>query len=367
MEEVWETMFEGKKYYGACGPRNVLIIRSSDSLEGPEIVPRKKGTLTAKDKERLTRQGIPEECWGDDTLLMEARYRRQEERFTVLPVECGDGLTSQGVLDRIRAVMKNTDKPGSKWHYRISIINNYNMFVYTVSVYYIGPGKKHTGDWCFADGFITFNDITRVYMECFRSKTLTVSSDCSYSGRWVRELTYFLDDVGVQPCGHSARKENILLSMYASCKSHQIPHTLLYSARGQVNEEESGQLYHKWSGYEVEQGQHTSHINSTVIKCKEGASFADPCLIANDFTWDKWRENQRIHLVTGEQNGKKAWYYVFLHDDEAMQEQFEAAIGGTINFADYGTVFKSGWGEDPPEKLRRAIERRGDRTKHTYY
>jgi hypothetical protein len=203
-------------------------------------------------------------------------------------------------------------------------------------------------------------------MECFRSKTLTVSSDCSYSGRWVRELTYFLDDVGVQPCGHSARKENILLLMY--CKSHQIPHTLLYSARGQANEEESGVLYERPSGYEVEQGQHTSRTTSTVIKCKEGASIADPCLIANDFTWDKWRENQRIRLVRGEDNGKKAWHYVFLHDDEAMQEQYEAKLkAGTIDLADYGTVFKSGWGEDPPEELRRAIERRGDITKHTYY
>ena len=38
-----------------------------------------------------------------------------------------------------------------------------------VVLHYIGPGKKNTGDWCFADGFITFKDIKEAYMECFRS------------------------------------------------------------------------------------------------------------------------------------------------------------------------------------------------------
>ena len=114
MEEVWEGTFRGVKYYGTFGPRDVLIIRSSESLEGPDIVPRKKGTLTAEDKDRLTSQGIPGECWGDDAELMEARYRREKQRYNVLPMECGDGLTCQSVMDRIREVMKNTDKPGGR-------------------------------------------------------------------------------------------------------------------------------------------------------------------------------------------------------------------------------------------------------------
>ena len=183
----------------------------------------------------------------------------------------------------------------------------------------------------------------------------------------MRELAYFLDDVGVQPCGHSARKENILLAVCASCKSHQIPHTLLYSARGRYNDEDTGELFYKHCKYEVVQGQNTSWINNTRITCKKGASFADPCLIANDFTWDKWRENERIRLVTGEERGREAWHYVFLHDDEETEQRFEDKLGGTMNVADYGCVFKSGWGKDPPEELQQAIARRCDVTKHTYY
>ena len=205
-------------------------------------------------------------------------------------------------------------------------------------------------------------------MKCFRSKALGIFSDCSYSGRWVRELTYFLDDVGVQPCGHSARKENILLGVRASCKSHQIPHTLLYSARGRGNDEDSGQIYSEHSGYEVAQGQNTSWISTTTITCKKGASYADSCMIASDFTWDKRRENERIRLVTGKDRGRECWHYVFLHDDEETEQLFEDKVrSGNVNLDDYGCVFKSGLGQDPPEELQQAMERRCDVTKHTYY
>ena len=116
MEEVWKSKLQGVQSYGAYGPRDVLIIRSSESLEGPDIVPRKKGTLTEEDEDRLISQDIPREHWREDAKLIEARYRREEQRFNVLPMECGDGLASQSVMDRIREVMKNTDKPGGENH-----------------------------------------------------------------------------------------------------------------------------------------------------------------------------------------------------------------------------------------------------------
>ena len=111
IQEVWESTFRGVKVCGAHGPRDVLIIRSSESLEGPDIVPRKKGTLIAEDKDRLISQGIPEECWGDDAQLSEARYRR-DERYNVLPTKCEDEMSRQSVLARIKAVLNNTIKPG---------------------------------------------------------------------------------------------------------------------------------------------------------------------------------------------------------------------------------------------------------------
>ena len=114
MEETWEDTFRGVTSYGAYGPRDVLIICPSESLEGHDIVPRRKGVLTTEDKERMAGQGIPEECWEDDVKLMEARFGKEGQRYTLLPKESGEELSCHGVMERIRSVMKNTTKPGGE-------------------------------------------------------------------------------------------------------------------------------------------------------------------------------------------------------------------------------------------------------------
>ena len=109
----WKKEPHGEHQIGAFGKRDVLIIRTSDeskSLEGPAI-PRRKGTLTPEDKGMLTNQDIPEECWGDDVQLMEARYRKDERFDTIIKCE---NESRKSIMERIRDVMKNTDKPGGK-------------------------------------------------------------------------------------------------------------------------------------------------------------------------------------------------------------------------------------------------------------
>ena len=110
IEEVWESEFQGRKIYYALGPRDVLII-SSESLEDPDIVPRKKGSLTQKDKDRLTSQGIPPDCWEDDAKMMEARFSR-DRRCSVVSME--RDTTAEHILSTIDTLLKNTKKPGGK-------------------------------------------------------------------------------------------------------------------------------------------------------------------------------------------------------------------------------------------------------------
>ena len=107
-----------------------------------------------------------------------------------------------------------------------------NFCLYTVSLFYIGAGRKNTGDWCFKDGFITFNDIAQLYLQAssnMKGRVLSIVSDCSYSGCWVRNCMEFLDEQGVQPCGHKARERGMLIKMFASCKSNEIPTVFRYS------------------------------------------------------------------------------------------------------------------------------------------
>ena len=108
---MWEQEFQGVKHYGAIGPRDVLIIVSSESLEGPEIVPRKEGSLTEKDKASLASQGIPPESWADEGKLMQARYTT-DKKYTVVAVEYNQ--QAEYVRGAIGTLFTNTTKPGGK-------------------------------------------------------------------------------------------------------------------------------------------------------------------------------------------------------------------------------------------------------------
>ncbi len=110
--EVWQHTIGGVKYYGASGPRDVLIIVSSESLEGPDIVPRKKGELTKQDMARLTSQGIPQESWHDDAILMEARSKKFTQRFKNVYIENDPESRREHILDRITTLFNTTTQPG---------------------------------------------------------------------------------------------------------------------------------------------------------------------------------------------------------------------------------------------------------------
>ena len=114
----------------------------------------------------------------------------------------------------------------------------------TVVLNYIGAGRRGTGDWCFEDGFITFRDLAHLYLQLLRGRVLTIVTDCSHSGSWVRECMTFLDEQGVGPCGHSARDKGILLKVYASCLSHQVPRQLAFSYCGSRNDTHAGKYFY---------------------------------------------------------------------------------------------------------------------------
>ena len=106
-----EGTLQGKKMYFADFHSDVLIIVSSESMEGPDIVPRKKGCLTQKDKDKLTSQGIPPDCWEDDGKLMEARYNK-DKRYIVVSTGNKEDMTAEYVLQKIITLFKTISKIG---------------------------------------------------------------------------------------------------------------------------------------------------------------------------------------------------------------------------------------------------------------
>ena len=226
----------------------------------------------------------------------------------------------------------------------------------TAVIYYTGAGRRNTGDWCFEDGFIAFRDIAQLYLQSKpRGRVLTIVSDCSYSGRWVRDCMEFLDEQGVQPCGHKAREKGILIKIYASCKSNQIPTEYCHSVSGVNNDKNSGVMIF-WTPKQLLETQTTYYIDSSELQCSS-ETITEPCTLKAGYTWRKVEEKKRLRLVHGENRGRPAWYYVLLVDDEEIIDKYEETVkSGYITVADYGQILHSGWGKDPPTDIRETME-----------
>ena len=167
----------------------------------------------------------------------------------------------------------------------------------------------------------------------------------------------FLDEHGVQPCGHSGRATNLFLALNASCLSHQIPHSLLFSVRGLDNDKNTGRLSIRENS-EIAEDQHVPFIIiTTYIVCRDGATFEDPCSLPDDYTWHKRFIDLRVWLLRGEYQGQPAWKLVFLVDDDETMEVFLHKIWNEIpiNVEDYGQVLRTGIGQDPPVEVQRSI------------
>lgn len=120
-------------------------------------------------------------------------------------------------------------------------------------------------------------------MNHFRGKILAIESDCNHAGQWLKQLHAFLDEQGVQPCGHSARDRGILIKLFASCQSNEVPHNLLYSIRANGNDKNNGRPFIRGNGFEVAHAQHIKRIDSTRISCKN-KSINEPCTLKPGYT-----------------------------------------------------------------------------------
>jgi len=64
-------------------------------------------------------------------------------------------------------------------------------------LWYLGHSEEGTGNWCFKDGTISFQEIFDLYRIHYSGKPLTINSDCCYSGNWVRDCAKTLAKLGI--------------------------------------------------------------------------------------------------------------------------------------------------------------------------
>ena len=155
-----------------------------------------------------------------------------------------------------------------------------------------------------------------------------------------------------KPCGHSVKEKGILLKVFASCKSNQIPYRLAYSTRGIGNDKNSGACFIKSSGKEIEKDQNTTHLDATIIRC-ENKDIDAKCTLRPDYSWKTMSECKQVFLVRGKERDRPCWHYVLLVDDQETIDKFqENENSGNVDASNYGKVLESGWGEEPSNEVK---------------
>ena len=96
-----------------------------------------------------------------------------------------------------------------------------NTILPAVLLLYMGHSEEGTGNWCFKDGTISFQEIFALYREHCHGKLMSIVTDCCYSGQWTIDCAKTLDSLGIPPCGHRAREQGILVKVLASCQPDQ--------------------------------------------------------------------------------------------------------------------------------------------------
>ena len=230
----------------------------------------------------------------------------------------------------------------------------------TAIIWYTGHSEQGTGDWCFKDGTISFQQIFDLYRAHFSGRYLGIISDCCYSGKWVHACVETLDNMGIPPCGHKAKELGLMININASCQPDQRAGDPCYSVEGVEFSEEDQCMYFCYK--QLTKSQTSIWGNFTkLVCCKEPD---DACPAESAFENWKWADavsgemRSNRYIVIGKDRGRPGWHCVLLSSgDEEYRAQFLAQVAtGNVDVADWGYILASGWGEGPPQSIMEKTE-----------
>ena len=341
----------------AGGTRAAFILGSLAILPSEDVVSREPVTLSDEEKDVLSKSlALPPDRWTDLDVIL-AKYG-QDSEVSIGPQMIfteDNEVTCDSVLIKLREFFSSaSDKDGGKNRTRIAI-SLLKFCSIAVVIYYFGNGRKFRGDWCFSDGFITFQDMMDVYMETYRGHVLTIVSDCSYSGNWVKQSYEFMDGLGISPCGHHAIEKGILLKVVASCRPTQRASVLGFSLHCMTIDKNHFRIRHQ--SKLIRKKQLPIGPDFTQMLC--GRKVTEPCARDTSVTWETQSESERIYRVKGKDKERSAWYYILVvDDDETICKFLEALEDETIDLENYGQILYSGFGEEPPNEVTEKLHKK---------
>ena len=226
----------------------------------------------------------------------------------------------------------------------------------TVRMSYLGHSEKGTGNWCFKDGTISFQEIFILYRNYCPNKCLNILSDCCYSGHWVRECAKTLDSLSIHPCGHRAR-ENTLVKVFASCQPDELAAEPCYSTEAVTVRDDGTVAY--IAGKLTQQ--RSTWFDSTKLVCCRDPNSPCPQTTFQHLKWeDAVDKSMSIQEIKRKEKGRDMWYYIMLHRaGEDYKDVFRSQLDKdpTLQLSDWGYILESGEGENIPEEIKDKVSR----------
>ena len=105
----------------------------------------------------------------------------------------------------------------------------------------------------------------------------------------------------MQPCGHKAREKGVLIKVFTSCQSTEIPTEYCYTVSGTNNDKNTGMMV-SYRKKQLLETQTTDSVDSSVIRCNS-KTIDEPC------TLYIWKELERVSIVCREDRGEVVRYY----------------------------------------------------------
>ena len=219
----------------------------------------------------------------------------------------------------------------------------------------MGDSEKDTGNWCFKDGTISLQEIFNIYRRHPSVKCLSIHTDCSYSGQWVRECAKTLDSLHIPPCGHRARKNGAMVKVFASCQHNEEAAEPCYSVEA-ITVSDDGSV--AIGSHQLTQ-QTPIWFDSTRLVCCRGPDSPCPKTTFQHLTWENALDKSTtLTLVQRKERGRDMWYYLLLHRaGDAYLEEFQSQYrrNPSLRLSDWGYILESGEGQDPPQEVTKKV------------
>jgi len=220
-------------------------------------------------------------------------------------------------------------------------------------IWYFGPSRIFTGDWCFKYGFVTMEQIRQIYDEYFSGKVMTVVTDCNYSGSWVKSWMSYLEKRCIQPCQHSSRRNKTYLSFISSCGEYEKATSLFMVARAFSNDSK-GKVWMQLHKHRLAPSQHLQYCITTIKTCN--AEYGEPCSLPTGYSWHMKVMDESVHFIKSKMFDR--WAFVIISgSDDVIDSIRHSTLEELEKFRGHVMVLDSGLGREPPvEKLTKLYQ-----------